>query len=349
MSKADRHRPESRGLNARSERILWSIVQTYVETGQPVASADISRLRRHGLSSASIRNIMAELAAEGYLHQPHTSAGRVPTEKAFQAFVSALPGRRVQHDEVGRIRDALQEAGSVEERMQHCSRLLSTMTDSVAFTATMPESRVLDQVQLVSLGDRRVLMVVVTSDKVVNDQVVMLDEPVNQDELNSIRNYINVEFSGWSIADVQRELRLRMEAASAAYDLILKKLILLYDKGLFEVGAEPEVRIDGAANLFELRLTRERLRDLFRALEEKKRIVQLLDRFLEQPSGEVGVYVGLGSAHPSMGELALIGIRVGSRSGMAAKFAVLGPMRMDYPRAMSAVLHVGRAFGSFLS
>ena len=339
-------------LSGRMEQILCSIVKAYIETGDPVASSEISRLRRHNLSSASVRNVMAELAAEGYLHQPHTSAGRVPTSKAFEIFVNALPGRRLEHAEFGRIRESLGETSSVGERMERCTHILAEMTQGVSITAAIPAARqMLDQVQLVSLADRRVLMIVVTQDRMLREQVVTLDQSVTQEDLNSIRNYINVNFRGWVIREAQQELRRRLEEESAAYDLILKKLILLHEKGLLDISMEPEVHMEGASNIvaFELQLTREKLKELFRALEEKKRVLQLLDRFLEERSGEVGVRIGLAEEHPSMGQLSLIGITVATPGGLSAKIAVLGPLRMNYPRAMSAVLHVGRAFCSLPS
>jgi heat-inducible transcriptional repressor len=334
-------------LPARTEQILCSIVKAYLEDGQPVASSDISRLKRHSLSSASIRGVMADLTSDGYLQQSHPSAGRVPTGKAIQIFVDSLPEKRVLHAEIDRIREAL-GAATVDERVERCSHLLTQMTKGVAIAATIPSERqLLDQVQLLSLGDRRVLMVVVTSDKVVHDQVVLLDEPVAQDELNTVRNYINANFSGWEISDVQREIRSRVEVAAAAYDLILRRLILLYEKGLLSMGLEPEVHLEGTSNLvdFELQLTRENVKELFRALEEKRLVLALLDRFLNS-SGHLDVRIGLGEDPPAMQGLSLVGINVSTPRGLSAKIAVLGPMRMDYSRAMSAVLHVGRAFST---
>jgi len=111
------------------------------------------------------------------------------------------------------------------------------------------------------------------------------------------------------------------------------------------------VHVEGAENLIglDLHVTRERMRELFRTLEEKKRILQLLERFLEQREGELAVQVGLGDVHPSMGELSFIGMRFGLPSGLQAHVAVLGPMRMNYSRALSAVLHVGQAFKEVLN
>jgi heat-inducible transcriptional repressor len=121
---------------------------------------------------------------------------------------------------------------------------------------------------------------------------------------------------------------------------------MLCSRGLLEFELSPEIHVEGAGNLLglDLHLTREKMRDLFRALEEKKKILELLDRFLELPQGEISVQVGLGDAHPIMRELSLVGVSVALPGGLTARIAVLGPMRMNYEKAMSAVLHMGRAF-----
>src|SRR5919206_4887809 len=143
---------------------------------------------------------------------------------------------------------------------------------------------------------------------------------LSQDELTSIRNYINYNFGGWMMQNIHRELKRRLELESAAYDAILKRVNLIYSKGLLDLGLMPEVHFEGAENLIglDLHLTRERMRDLFRALEEKKRILQLLERFLEQRDGELAIQVGLAEAHPSMSELSLIGVRFAMPNGLEA-------------------------------
>jgi heat-inducible transcriptional repressor len=237
----------------------------------------------------------------------------------------------------------------MEARVERSSHMLTEMTQSVGITAAIPtSSQTLDQIELVALADQRVLMIVVTRDRMVHNRVVSLDEPVSQDELVSIRNYINHNFAGWNLVAIHADLKRRFEQQSAAYDALLKKVTLLYSKGLLDVELEPEIHLEGASNLvgLDLSLTRETLRELFHTLEEKKRILQLLDRFLEQPAGELAVQVGLADAHPSMRELSLIGVSVSLPGGLSAKIAVLGPMRMNYGKAMSAVFHVGHAFRS---
>jgi heat-inducible transcriptional repressor len=339
-------------MTPRSREILHEIVEAYIATGEPIASRSVAKQWNANLSAASIRNAMADLDDEGYLTQPHTSAGRIPTEKAFQSYVESLGVRKLVAQETERLRGELKRLESVEARVEFTSRLLTEMTRGVGIAAAIPPSPALDQVELVALPDRRVLMVVMTRDSQVRNKVVTLEQALTSDELASIRNYINRNFSGWLLDDVRRELSARLDQAAAAYDDILRKLTLLYSKGLLEVEAGPEVHMEGASNLFmvDLRLTHDKMRELLRALEEKKRVVELLDRFLEphcfteQPAGGVSVRVGLGEMHPSMRQLSMIGLPVTMPGGLHAVIAVLGPMRMNYSRAMSAVQHIGQAF-----
>jgi heat-inducible transcriptional repressor len=331
----------------RSRELLHEIVEAYIETGEPVASRSIAKRRGETLSAASIRNVMADLDEEGYLCQPHTSAGRIPTEKAFRSYVQSLTLRRLAAAELERLRVELGRLETVEQRVEYTSRMLTDMTSGVGIAAALRQmSPQLENIELVSLPDHRVLMVVVTRDREVRNRVVRLDQAVTVDELSSIRNYVNRNFAGWTLEDVRRELSSRLAQASAAYDDVLSKLELLYSKGLLDIAATPEVHMEGASNLvgLDLHLTKEKMRELFRALEEKKRVLQLVDRFIEEPAGEVAVHVGLGKTHPLMGELSLIGIPIRLDSGISAVIAVLGPMRMNYGRVMSAVEHVGRAF-----
>lgn len=339
-------------ITPRDFEILHSIVQSYIETGEPVASRSIARARGDALSAATIRNVMADLSDEGYLSQPHTSAGRIPTEKAFRAYVTSFMRGRVLSAELQRMRSELSQHDSVERRVEHSSLVLMQMTRGVGIAAAIPMlSQTLDHIELIDIGDRRVLMIVVTNDRIVRNRVVSVEEAVSSDDLASIRNYINRTFSGWTLTEIHAELRHRLEQQSAAYDSVLKKLTVLYAKGLLDIELSPEVHLEGASNLvgLDLHLTREKMRELFRALEEKKRILQLLDQFLEQPAGEVMVQVGLGEADSTMRELSLIGVAVALNGGFCAKIAVLGPMRMNYEKAISAVLHMGQAFQSISS
>ena len=253
-------------LSARNRDILHSIVRSYIETGEPVASRALSQSRETHLSPASIRNVMAELCENGYLAQPHTSAGRVPTEKAFQSYVDSLSSTRLLTSELERLRAQLARLGSVEERVERSSHILSGMTHGFCIAAAIPPSaQVLDQIELVPLADRRVLMIVVTKDHIVRNRVVVLDEALSADQLLSLRNYVNHNFSGWTLIQVRAELKRRLAEERAAYDAVLRTLTILCAKGLLDVELEPEVHVEGASNLVgvQLHLNEERMRELF--------------------------------------------------------------------------------------
>jgi heat-inducible transcriptional repressor len=333
-------------LNFRYQEILTSIVRAYIDTGEPVGSRTLSKLRNNKLSPASIRNVMADLVDDGYLSQPHTSAGRVPTEKAFRVFVNSLTTTRMAAAESDRFAHHFSTLETVGQGVQRSSYLLVELTRNVGIAAAIPElAQELDQIQLVPLSDRRVLMVLVTRDHMVRNRVVILEEPTSPEELASICNYVNRNFTGWQLGQARRELLRRIVEDREMYHAVLHKIQLLSQKGLLEVDTSPEVHMEGASNLLglDLHLTRERMRELFQALETKQRILELLDRFLENTPGALAIRVGLEEAHPAMKDLALIGMTIRMASGLPAKVAVLGPMRMNYEKVIAAVLQTSRA------
>ncbi len=336
-------------LNARMLEVLNAVVRTYIETGEPVASRTIAHARRDNLSPATIRNIMADLADLGFLDQPHTSAGRIPTPKAFRHFARTVAASRSLATELARLREDLSQLKTAEDRAEYSSHVLTEMTRNMGIVASIPTAGLeLDQVELILLPDMRVLMVVVTRDGSVRNQVALLDEPVTQDELYSIRNYVNRNFTGWSLPSVRSELRRRFDFESAAYDRVMRQLTQLYEKGLLDIAFTPALFMEGAANLvgLDLHLTKEKLRELFRALEEKKRLMEMLDQFIDTDSEELQVQVGLQEAHPAMKDFTLIGVTIHLPGGIETKMAVLGPMRMNYPKVVSAVAHIGEAIRS---
>src|SRR5437764_2692895 len=175
-------------LKTRHQEILSSIVRAYIETGEPVGSRTISKRRQDELSPASIRNVMADLADEGYLAQPHTSAGRIPTTRAFRAFVNSLTVPRTASDSA-RLANELRLLETIPERVERSSYVLVELTKNVGIAAAIPElAQELDQIQLVPLSDRRVLMVLVTMDHMVRNRIIMLDEVSSPEELLSICN-----------------------------------------------------------------------------------------------------------------------------------------------------------------
>jgi heat-inducible transcriptional repressor len=159
---------------------------------------------------------------------------------------------------------------------------------------------------------------------------------------------VNASYSGWTLGAIRRDLRMRLAEDRAAYDTLLCQLQALYQNGLLDLGLTPEVHLEGTSNLFgmDMEFNRDRLREIFRTLEEKQRLLELLDRFLEQSRKDVAIQIGLGDLHPSLQDLSLIGLTVSLPSGISTRVAVLGPLRMNYSQVLSTVYHVGEAIES---
>jgi len=309
-------------------------------------------MRSLALSPATIRNVMADLADNGYLAQPHTSAGRIPTGKAFQDFAGAVAPGPLPASDRQRILQQMQSGENLEERVEIASRVLTEITQNVGIAAALPASaQELEHIELIALSGARVLMIVATRDLMVRHRVVTLDREMKQDDLVQLRNYVNTNFAGWTLEKARAELLRRIEEERALYDAMLQQLTLLCEKGLLVADQDPQLAMDGTSYLMglDLHLTSERMRDLFRALEEKKHVVALLDRFLDSPQGQIGIHIGLADAHPLMGDLTLIGVTMDLPSGVRTRIAVLGPMRMNYEKVIPAVLQIGRTFEALQS
>jgi heat-inducible transcriptional repressor len=343
-------------LTGRNLEILNSIVRNYIATGEPVGSRTISERRKDRLSPASVRNVMAELEAEGYLTHPHTSAGRVPTDKAFRHYVQNLAAPRLQPSEADFVQANLREASSLEERLGRSSRVLAALTRQVGIVVLAPLSRaVLKHVQFLRLSEKRVLVVLIARGDVVRHKIIGLAEEISQDELDRLANYVNQNFAGWQLSAAREELLRRLEEDRALYDAMLRRLRTLCLQGFLTPDTRPQVYLEGMPNLVEGALDGERVRALLQALEEKERLIDLLDQCIRSelrvsaqkgmPAAEaICVRIGLEDTYPAMKDFALIATVCDMETGLAGRIAVIGPTRMQYERVMSAVAHVANAF-----
>jgi heat-inducible transcriptional repressor len=334
----------------REREILTAIVETFIASGEPVGSRTLARSSREGLSAATIRNVMADLADAGYLEQPHTSAGRVPTAEAYRYYVEQLSGKtRLSHENESIIQDTLTGVTDVQEFMERTSHVLSLISHSVGVTvATSGPRNALDHVYFSRLGDQKVLAVVVTRGGVVRDRVLRFDLP--QADLDLAANYINENFRGWIMEDMRAEIARRIEQERSDYDRLMKSIEELYRQGALATSQAPEaVFVEGAANLVTGEEDRQRLQDLLRTLEEKEKVVRLLSAYLDTRQEAVRVVIGLDEALPSMRNLVLIGAPARVGGEVMGSLAVIGPTRLDYQHTMSAVSYIARLFDKVLN
>lgn len=340
----------SGSIGDREKEILTAIVETYIATGEPVGSRVLSRGSREGLSPATIRNVMADLSDAGYLGQPHTSAGRIPTAEAYRYYVEQISGEaHLSREDQHIIDDSLAGAADVQEFMERTSRVLSLISRNVGVTvAVSGPKNALEHVYFSRLGDQKVLAVVVTRSGLVRDRVLRVD--LSQGDLDIAARYINENFRGWTMNEMRSELQRRIEQERSEYDVLMKSLETLYREGALnaEQGSEA-VFVEGASNLVANEQDRQRLQEMLKTLEEKGRIVQLLSAYLDTKQEAVRVVIGLDQALPSMSNFVLIGAPARVGTEVMGSLAVIGPTRIDYQHTMTAVSYIARLFDKILN
>jgi heat-inducible transcriptional repressor len=342
--------PASGPVGQREREILTAVVETFIATGEPVGSRTLSRGSREGLSPATIRNVMADLADAGFLEQPHTSAGRVPTAEAYRYYVEQITGdARISHEDQNMIEGSLAGISDVQEFMERTSHVLSLISRNVGVAVALGGPKnALEHVYFSRLGDQKVLAVVVTRSGLVRDRVLRLDLP--QADLDLAARFINENFRGWTMEDMRAEIARRIEQERSEYDRLMQSIEQLYKQGaLATEGSAQIVFVEGAANLVATEQDQKRLQELLKTLEEKEKIVELLGAYLDAKQEAVRVVIGLDETLPSMSNLVLIGApaRVGDQ--VMGSLAVIGPTRMDYQHTITAVSYIARLFDKILN
>jgi len=353
-------------VSPRERLVLTAIIELYIATGEPVASQAIARAfaDREGLSSATVRNVMATLGDAGLLEQAHTSAGRVPTAAAFRYHVEQITqsGRVAAGAEpagsgphgVGpamlsdarreQIEDSFSGVSSSNEYLERTSHVLALLSSGLGVAlASSTAAQVLEHIHFSRLSPGRVLAVLVTQAGAVQDRVLALDRELTHLELGTAARYLNDNFRGWPIDRIRAEVARRMEAEREAYAQMLSSVEELCRKGALAAGeSTPAIFVDGMANLISAEVDRERLRQMLLALEAKTRLVELLTAYVDGRQQEVRVVVGLDETSPAMQDLVLIGAPARLGGGNLGTVAVIAPTRIQYQEMIQAVRYIAR-------
>ncbi|HZS03693.1 MAG TPA: heat-inducible transcriptional repressor HrcA [Blastocatellia bacterium] len=348
-------------LDERSREMLALLVETHVSTGEPVGSRVISRLSKEGLSAATVRNVMSDLEEAGYLEQPHTSAGRVPTDKCYRFYVDhIIENTRLSEADEMMIRHWLprQEWSNPERLMARASHLLSQLSDNVGIViAPSPSQDVIKHIEFVRLSDGRILVITVSRTGLVQDRLVRVDEDFTQDELDRTARYLNASFGGMSLAAIRAELLRQISEEKALYDRLLQNAIKICERGFGDsqdqdAEADAEVFVEGASNIVtkpdfaDVGL----MRDLFRIFEEKSRLVRLLNECIEaKASAAVRVRIGGENTLPVLRGCTVITSTWSYGDQVLGTLGVVGPMRMQYARMINVVNYVARLLENSLS
>lgn len=359
--------PATPVINQREDLILTAVVESYIATGDPVASQSVARQQnREGMSAATVRNVMADLSEAGYLEQPHTSAGRVPTSRAFRYYVEQLLHRETPHAALPRpareqIQESMSGVATATDFFARTSHILALLSGGVGVALTAAEEKeLLEHVHFVRLGPARVLTVLVTTTGHVRDRLLMLEHDLASAELEQAANYLNANFHGWALERIRQELTRRMEVEQNEYNRILASLEELWTKGAMDSATDPaanrrdpavdhrasrkSIFVEGVANLIVEEADREHLRRILMALEEKQRVINLLDAYVDGRHTSVRVVVGLEDAMPEMHNLVLVAAPARRGPEHLGTVAVIGPTRMQYASTIGAVRYIADYF-----
>ena len=324
----------------RSKRILAALVREYIASGEPVASSLLVAAAGLGVSSATVRSILARLEDEGFVQQPHTSAGRIPTDRGYRFYVDLLldtkrPSRMASAVEARLRKD--NGAGLLDSLLPQVSHMVSQASGHIGF-AVRPaqEAAVFDRVEFIPLGGERVLVVIVARGGHVIQKVIDVAEGLSADNLRHAADYLNAEFSGLPLNRAREAVLERISQERLLYDSLLSKAMQLVTSTFDDLPGSRTIYIDGAASLLEEThgLTLHTLQTLLVLIEEKQRLVNLLTEYIDGP----GLTVVIGAEHPDphLRSFSLIASTYGE-GGATGTVGVIGPTRMRYPRAIDVV------------
>jgi heat-inducible transcriptional repressor len=336
----------------RSKRVLAALVREFIASGEPVASSLLVTAAGLGVSSATVRSILARLEEEGYVQQPHTSAGRIPTDRGYRFYVDQLLESRRPRDRASTAVEARLRRESpdrlLDSLLPQVSHVLSQASRSVGF-AIRPahEAAVFDRVEFVPLGATRVLVVIVASGGHVIQKVIDVGEAIEPDELRQAANYLNAEFSGLPLYRAREAVLERMTEERLLYDALRARAMRLATSTFSDLPDHRTLYVEGTAALLDdaSGLTVQTLQALLAMIEEKQKLLQLLNEYIDGP----GLSVVIGAEHldPNLRPFSLVLSTYDDGSGIGS-VGVIGPTRMRYSRAIAAVDGAAQAVSRML-
>jgi heat-inducible transcriptional repressor len=351
---ADSSPPET--LNERAQHLLRVLVQSYIRDGQPVGSRALSRDSGLSLSSATIRNVMADLEELGFVSSPHTSAGRVPTDRGYRFFVDALLRAELPAAETAELADLREQLAAAREGPKElaaaASQLLSRLTH-LAGLVTMPlaPAATLTQIEFVALTENRVLVILVFNDREVQNRIIQLDRRYGPEELRRAANFLNEHCRSRSLSQLHAELLRQLKETHASINQVMLDAIAIAQQVCGQGGAQEGIEyvIAGETNLMGLAelSSVEKLKRLFEAFTEKRDILHLLDQSLRADG--VQIFIGHESGYQILDDCSVITAPYSTGEGVAGVLGVIGPTRMAYERVIPIVDITAKLLGSALN
>ena len=339
-------------LESRAAELLKLLVERYIQDGQPVASRTLSRAGGLNLSPATIPNVMADLDDLGFVSSPHTSAGRVPTQRGYRYFVDSLlePEGLADEQQQQIVRELLDRAKNTEELLQTTSSVLSSLS-RMAGVVTTPRRNiaVLRRIDFLPLSERRVLAILVVNQRDVQNRVVSVDRDYSARELEVLANAINQHYAGRDLLVLRQQLVDEVSATQREVNDTLRSALEMTERALGHPDPQQDYVVAGGSNLFSFQELGDvsRLRKLFDALDHKRDLLSLFDQCLQAEGMQI--FIGEESGYRVLDECSVVTAPYYLQGEVAGVLAVVGPTRMAYSRIIPLVRATARALGHSLA
>lgn len=324
-------------LDERKLKILQSIIRNYLETGEPVGSRTISKFTDLNLSSATIRNEMADLEELGYIVQPHTSAGRIPSDKGYRLYVDTM--MEIKDQEVEDAKSILiEKADRMESMLEQMTRMLAANTNYAAL-ATTPTSRTrkVKFIQLTEVDETQLLAIIVIEGNIVKNKIITTQMQVERETILRLNILLNTFLQGLNLSEINLDLIQQIKQNSEGFGSVVNDVLDAIAQAISE---EDKIRVysSGATNILKYpELTdRDKISDLLYTLEEKKELAELMTKDTSERN-EIQVYIGNETTMESMKDCAVVTATYELEDGVYGKIGIVGPKRMDYEKVVAAL------------
>jgi len=335
-------------LSPRSRQILEAIVEDYIATAEPVGSCAVARRHDMSLSTATVRNVMANLEEMGLLVSPHTSSGRIPTEKAYRFYVDSLVAlRQVTRDEKKHIIKRCRQAGSgLSSILKETSRTLSTLSNYIGIVVS-PKfvSNVFRHIEFLRIGNRRILAILVSTNGMVQNRLVETEEDIPEDDLVKMGNYLNELMQGLTILQAKELIIKEMESEKMQYDSLMSRALRISRQAV--TSEEEEIFVEGQSRILDQPEFSDvrRMQDIFRAFEQKANLLELMGRCMN--SEGVQIYIGSETPVSRSAGVSLITSRFITNNTVGL-LGVIGPTRMGYSNVIPIVDYTAKLVSRLL-
>ncbi len=326
-------------LNERAQYLLKTLINCYVQEGVPVGSKTLAQSAGLNISTATIRNVMANLDSMGLVSAPHTSAGRVPTNMGFRMYVdSMLEVSPVEQAVKQKLRQQLHADQDKDSLIKVANNLLSDITQ-MAGVITIPKAGALNlrRIEFLPLPDKKILAILVVNEKDVQNRIIHADKDYSQNELLKISNYLNQHFMGKDIFQIRSSLMQELQAARSNVDRMMAAAVELADQALKPNEEIEPYRLHGEANLirFNEMDNANQLQQLFQVFQNKRDMLSLLDRCIQ--AEDMQVFIGAEAGLEGLEDFTVISAPYGTKDNTLGVLGVIGPTRMEYSKVISTV------------